>query len=184
MRDIQEGAKIRGIALIEEPVVGKWKAIVGTTKGIIDVIRRFREKFEVYDEAKGGYAKLVGDDATTKGAKRTKLRDIADAVAAYLGAHGGEARMAQVTKDVGLRQGDYNARIKEQVKKDWDLGRAHPFYALFDDLFEIVERPGGGMVRLRAAEAAGPGAAGPAEAPVRPRLRVKAPPRPPGPPRP
>ena len=67
MRDIQEGAKIRGIALIEEPVVGKWKAIVGTTKGIIDVIRRFREKFEVYDEAKGGYAKLVGDDATTKG---------------------------------------------------------------------------------------------------------------------
>ena len=109
----------------------------GHDEGIIDVIRRFREKFEVYDEAKAGYAKLVGDDATTKGARRTKLRGIAGPVAAYLGAHGGEARMAQVTKDVGLRQGDYNARIKEQVKKDWDLGRAHPFYALFVEMESI-----------------------------------------------
>ena len=34
-----------------------------------------RDKLEVYDEGKGGYAKLVGDGATTKEAKRARLRE-------------------------------------------------------------------------------------------------------------
>ena len=94
--------------------------------------------------------------------------------------------MAAITKDVGLRQGDRDKKLVRIFKGDWRRGRMHPFYKLFDDFFEIQDKPGGGVVKLKEAEAAGPApAAAPAAAPApRRRLRLKGPPGPPRPPRP
>ena len=49
------------------------------------MLRRFREKFEVYDEDKGGYARLVGDESSAKDTKKDRLRPIAELAAEVLG---------------------------------------------------------------------------------------------------
>ena len=51
---------------------------MGRTKGLVDVIRKFREKFEVSDEAQGGRVKLVGDDTTAREGRRERLRPIVE----------------------------------------------------------------------------------------------------------
>ena len=75
----------RPVPLNQSPAVEKWKRIVGTTKLLIDVIRRFREKFEVYGEDRGGYVKLVADETTAKEAKKARLRPIAELAKDELG---------------------------------------------------------------------------------------------------
>ena len=87
IRDIADNARLNGVALNMEPAVSKWKNIVGTTKGLVDAIRKFREKFEVYDEAQGGKARLVGDDTTAQVAKRGRLRAIVDLTRGGAGSH-------------------------------------------------------------------------------------------------
>ena len=60
IRDIADNAQLNGVALNKEPAASKWKDIVGRTKGLVDVIRKFREKFEVYDEAQGSHDQASG----------------------------------------------------------------------------------------------------------------------------
>ncbi|MEC7274373.1 MAG: hypothetical protein VXU48_03915, partial [Verrucomicrobiota bacterium] len=182
------GARITDIAAHVRKTISdeKWQTIIGArTKSIAAVIKLFPDKFEFYDADKGGRARLVGD-VESREADRANLRGIALEVVQYLQAKGGSARMAAITKDVGLRQGDRDKKLRGIFKGDWRRGRMHPFYKLFDDFFEIQDKPGGGVVKLKEAEAAGPApAAAPAAAPApRRRLRLKGPPGPPRPPRP
>ena len=100
-------------------------------------------------------------DVESREADRANLRGIALEVVRYLQTKNGSARMAAITKDVGLRQGDKDRKLTAIFKNDWRRGRVHPFYKLFDDFFEIQDKPGGGVVKLKEAEAAGPAPAHP-----------------------
>ena len=54
----------RAVPLNQGAAADQWKRIVGATTPFINILRRFREEFEVYVEDKGCYARLVGDVRT------------------------------------------------------------------------------------------------------------------------
>ena len=130
--------------------------------------------------------KIAGDDGTALERKRRDLWGIAMEVLEYLGEHGGSALMSNITRAVGLRRGATNAAIKRSLGiKQWKLGRTHPFYRVFTDLFRIEEKEGGGIIHVVEGDEA-PAARAPRPRlrvkapPIRPRLRVKRPPAPSG----
>ena len=147
VRNIADNAKlkvgIRLVALNQSPALAKWKEIVGSSIALVEVIRKFRDKFEISDLPGGGMVKIAGDDTTILDMKRGRLWDIAMRVVGYLKDHGGSARLAAVTFAIGLRRGAIDARIGKQIGKDWGLGRVHPFYKLFEDFFELEDKAGG-----------------------------------------
>ena len=163
----------RQVPLNQSPAVEKWKRIVGTTKPLIDVIRRFREKFEVYGEDRGGYVKLVADETTAKDAKKDRLRPIAELAKGELDKMArdadGWARLRDLLARMRTRRKKLDEEQKSEMEKDYTL-RKWPFFALFDDIFELRDRErAGGDIRLKT---------------TRRRLTVKRPPAPPRVPRP
>ena len=143
---------------------------MGRTKGLVDVIRKFREKFEVYDEAQGGRVKLVGVGTTAREGKRERLRPIMELAREEIGKmasdSNGSVRLRDLLARMRTQRKNLDADITKELSKDYTL-RKWTFFALFDDIFELKDRDrAGGDVRLKTA---------------RRRLTVK---RPPGPPRP
>ena len=138
------------------------------------MIRKFREKFEVSNEAQGGRVKLVGDDTTAREGKRERLRPILDLAREEIGKMSsdstGYVRLRDLLARMRTRRKNLDAKIEEELGKDYKL-RKWTFFALFNDIFDLKDRDrAGGDVRLKPT--------------TQRRLTVKRPPRPPAPPRP
>ena len=117
------------------------------------MLRRFREKFEVYDEDKGGYARLVGDESSAKDTKKDRLRPIAELASEVLGKmprdSSGWAKLRDLLVEMRKRRKTLDDDLKKEMGKDYTL-RKWPFFALFDDLFELRNRErAGGDIRLK-----------------------------------
>ena len=116
------------------------------------MLRRFREKFEVYDEDKGGYARLAGDETTAKDAKKERLRPILELAKAELSKmprdSNGWGRLKDLLARMRARRKTLDADIRKEIK-DY-ANQKWVFFALFDDTFEIRDRDrAGGDIRLK-----------------------------------
>ena len=113
------------VPLNQSPAVEKWKKNIGATKPLIDVLRRFREKFEVYDEDKGGYARLAGDETTARDAKKVRLRDIAELARDVLDGmprdSNGWARLKDLLAGMRARRKTLDDDLKAELGKDCTL---------------------------------------------------------------
>ena len=128
----------------------RWKKIIGVTKLLVDVMRLFRDKFEVYETAAGGggMVKLVSDDADRKESLRARLRPIAEIFVQAIRDRG-ERRDTVIPiralLDIMAKSDKYDLddinetlRMVENLWKDWRIFK-WKFFQLYPDLFRLSD---------------------------------------------